>query len=308
MVTNLTDQPTAAAGPAAAIDGSVDPTSVAALAVTEGYYLMDLGSSTVLTGASVALPHAAASAVIDLSNDGRIWLSDAFWYSSGQYRSLTARSFPAGTTARYVRVRGGDPGGHVALGEVQLRTDADTFEDDLVGSAPQGFVVLPAGTPMVVVASGGVGLNSDRTVHLNDTSSTATAVMAISEPQNMTRNLAFALRPIRITAGFLISLDGRHSASYRSALQVGVFPDGSLRRWTGSAWVHLTGAGLIKNGQWAGIRLSANNSAAPIYVNGQLVSRVPTAAGTTSLTGIQVSSGGNAAVGDDVFIDNFAAS
>jgi BNR repeat-like domain len=308
LVTNLTYQPSPAAGPAAAIDGSIDAASVAEGAASDGYYLMGLGSSTVLTGASVALPHAQASAVIDLSDDGRIWRSYASWYSSGQYRSLTARPFRAGTTARYVRVRLSNAGGFAALGEVQLRTDASTFEDDLVGTAPQGFTVLPAGTPMVVVASGGGGLNSDRAVHLNDTSSKAVAVMAIAEPQSTTRNLEFALRPNQITTGFVISLEGLHGATYRRALHVGVFPDGSLHRWTGSAWVNLTGAGLIKNGQWAGIRISATNSAASIYVNGNLVSQVPTAAGTTSLTGIQVSSGGTVTVGDDVFIDNFRAS
>ena len=308
VVTDLTYQPSAAAGPAAAIDGSVDPTSVAARVASAGYYQMDLGSSTVLTGASVALPHALASAGIDLSSDGLIWHSSASWYSSGQYRSLTARAFPAGTTARYVRVRVSDAGGLAALGEVQLRTDANTFENDLVGTAPQGFVVLPAGTPMVAVASGGVGLDSDRAVHLFDTSPQALALMAISEPQSTTRNLEFALRPNRITIGLLISLEGRHGATYQRALHLGVFANGSLRRWTGSGWVALTGAGLIKNGAWAGIRIHANQSAASIYVNGQLVARVPTAAGTTSLTGIQVSSGGTASVGDDAFIDNFRAS
>ena len=38
------------------------------------------------------------------------------------------------------------------------------------------------------------------------------------------------------------------------------------------------------------------------------VSRVPLKAGTTSFTGIQVSSGGTAPVGDDMFIDQFRAS
>jgi hypothetical protein len=161
---------------------------------------------------------------------------------------------------------------------------------------------------MVAVASGGVGLDSDRAVHLFDTSPQALALMAISEPQSTTRNLEFALRPNRITIGLLISLEGRHGATYQRALHLGVFANGSLRRWTGSGWVALTGAGLIKNGAWAGIRIHANQSAASIYVNGQLVARVPTAAGTTSLTGIQVSSGGTASVGDDAFIDNFRAS
>jgi hypothetical protein len=46
VVTNLTDQPTAAAGPAAAIDGSIDPASVAARYANDGYYQIDLGGSS----------------------------------------------------------------------------------------------------------------------------------------------------------------------------------------------------------------------------------------------------------------------
>jgi len=309
VATNLTDQPTAAAGPAAAIDGSTDPASVAARNAGDGYYQIDLGSPNVLTGASVALPHSFASAAVDLSNDGVTWRTGVgAWYSSGQYRSLTDRPFPAGTAARFVRVRVTDVGGVTALGEVQLRTNASTFEDELVGAAPQGFVVLPTGAPLVTVAAGGVGLLSDRAARLNDTSSAAMAVMAISEPQGSTRNLELGLRSNRIATAFLITLDGRRGATFQMALHLGVFPDGSLRRWTGSAWVALSGAGLVNPASWAGVRINANLSGASVYVNGRLFSKVPLTAGTTSFTGIEVTSGGTKPVGDDMFIDQFRAS
>ncbi|MHB8185130.1 MAG: exo-alpha-sialidase [Dermatophilaceae bacterium] len=308
VVTNLTDRPTAAAGPAAAIDGSVDPVSAAVRYANDGYYQVDLGSPNVLTGASVALPRDRGSAAIDLSNDGRTWRTVAGWYSSGHYRSLTARPFPVGTAARYVRVRVTGIGGVTALGEVQLRTNASTFEDDLVGKAPQGFVVLPAGMPLVTVASGGVGLASDRAVRLNDTTSRAMAVMAVGLPQRTSRNLELGLRSNRVVSAFLISLEGRRGGIYQRALHLGIFPDGSLRRWTGSRWVNLSAAGLVKKTGWAGIRINANTSAAWVYVNGRLFSRVPLTPGTTSFTGIQVSSGGTAPVGDDMFIDQFRAS
>jgi hypothetical protein len=64
----------------------------------------------------------------------------------------------------------------------------------------------------------------------------------------------------------------------------------------------------VKKTGWAGIRINANTTAAWVYVNGRLFSRVPLKAGTTSFTGIQVSSGGTAPVGDDMFIDQFRAS
>jgi hypothetical protein len=309
VATNLTDQPTAAAGPAAAIDGSTDPASVAVRYANNGYYQIDLGSPNVLTGASIALPHSRASAAIDLSNDGVTWRSAAaLWYSSGQYRSLTDRAFPAGTAARFVRVRVTDVGAVTALGEVQLRTNASTFEDDLVGTAPQGFVVLPTWAPLVTVASGGVGLLSDRAVRLNDTSSAAMAVMAIAEPQRTTRNLELALRSNRIATAFLMTLDGRRGGTFQVALHLGVFPDGSLRRWTGSKWVALSGPGLVNPVSWAGVRINANLSGAWVYVNGRLFSRVPLTPGTTSFTGVELTSGGTKPVGDDIFIDQFRAS
>jgi hypothetical protein len=309
VVTNLTDRPTAAAGPAAAIDGSTDPASVAARYAPNGYYQIDLGSPNVLTGASIALPHSRASAAIDLSNDGVTWRSGAaLWYSSGQYRSLSARAFPAGTAARFVRVRVTDVGAVTALGELQLRTNASTFEDELVGAAPQGFVVLPAGAPLVTVAAGGVGMLSDRAARLHDTSSAAMAVMAASEPQKTTRNLELALRSNRIATAFLITLDGRRGATFQMALHLGVFPDGSLRRWTGSKWVALSGPGLVNPANWAGVRINANLSGASVYVNGRLFSKVPLTPGTTSFTGIELTSGGTKPVGDDMFIDQFRAS
>ena len=308
VVTNLTDRPTAAAGPAAAIDGSVGPSSAAVRIGNDGYYQIDLGSPNVLTGASIALPGSRSAATIALSNDGRTWRTVAGWVSSGQYRSLTARGFPAGTAARYVRVRVTGAGGVTALGEVQLRTNASTFEDDLVGKAPQGFVVLPAGAPLVTVASGGLGLASDRAARLHDTSSRAIAVLAVHEPQRRTRKLELGLRSNRIASAFLISLEGRRGAAYQRALHLGVFPDGSLRRWTGSRWVNLSARALVKKTGWAGIRINASTSGAWVYVNGRLFARLPLTRGTTAFTGIQVSSGGRAPVGDDMFIDQFRAS
>ena len=308
MITNLPDRPTAAAGPAAAIDGSVDPASVAARYANDGYYQIDLGGSNVLTGVSVALPRSRGSAAVDLSSDGRTWRTFAGWYSSGQYRSLTDRLFPAPISARYVRVRVTDVGGMTALGEVQLRTNASTFEDELLGKAPRGFVVLPTWAPLVTVVDGAVGLSSDRAARLNDTTSRAMAVMAIGEPQRTTRNLELGLRSNRVATAFLISLEGRRRGIYQRALHLGIFPDGSLRRWTGSRWVNLSAPGLVNRTGWAGIRINANTSGASVYVNGRLFSRVPLTPGTTSFTGIQVSSGGTAPVGDDMFIDQFRAS
>jgi hypothetical protein len=161
----------------------------------------------------------------------------------------------------------------------------------VVGRAPQGFVVLPAGTPLVSVASGGVGLSSDRAVRLNDTSSRAMAVMAIAEPQGTTRNLELGLRSNHVASAFLMTLDGRRGGTLQPALHLGVFPDGSLRRWTGSRWVALSGPGLVKATGWAGVRINANLSGAWVYVNGRLFSLVPLTPGTTSSTGIEVSSG-----------------
>ena len=54
--------------------------------------------------------------------------------------------------------------------------------------------------------------------------------------------------------------------------------------------------------------IKANLSGAWVYVNGRLFSRVPLTSGTTSFTGIEVSSGGTVPVGDDMFIDQFRAS
>ena len=306
--TNLTATPNAASGPMAAVDGNTDPYAAAVGTGTSGYYQVDLGGVTALTAGSVALPDAGQSAAVDVSTDGRSWRTVAGWTTTGQYRTLTTRSFAAGTTGRFVRVRVTSRAQAVRLAEVQLRTTASTFEDDLVGSAPLGFVTLPAGAQRVTVVGGGQGLNSDRAVRLHDVSSREQVVMAKALPMSTTRNLELALRSNRIASAVLITFDGRQGTTSRAALHLGVFPDGSLRRWTGSKWVALSGAGLVHQTGWAGVRINATTSGANVYVNGRLLSRVALTPGTTRLTGIEVSSGGTAPVGDDIFIDQFRAS
>jgi hypothetical protein len=308
LQTNLTAAPNAASGPMAAVDNNTDPYAAAVGTGTAGYYQIDLGGVTALTAGSVALPDPGQSAAVDVSADGRSWRSVAGWSSSGQYRTLTDRSFPAGTTGRFVRVRVTSRAQAARLGEVQLRTTASTFEDDLVGSAPLGFVTLPAGAQRVSVAGVGQGLNSDRAVRLHDVSNRERVVMAKALPVSTTRTLELALRPNRIASAFLITLDGRKGTASQVALHLGVFPDGSLRRWTGSRWLALSAAGLVHKTGWAGVRINATTSGANVYVNGRLFSRVPLTPGTTRFTGIEVSSGGTAPVGDDMLIDQFRAS
>jgi len=273
-----------------------------------GSFTVDLGGRNYLTGASLALPDAHQSAAVDLSDDGQTWRTIAGWTSSGDYRYLSDRAFPANTWARFVRVRVTSTNGRATLGELELRTNASTFEDDLAGYAPLGFVTLPKGAPRITVTDGGEGIASDRAVRLNDVSSREYPIMALGLPQRTSRNLELALRSNRVASAFLISLEGRRGATYQRALHLGVFPDGSLRRWTGAKWVNLSGPGLVHSTGWAGVRVNATTAGDSVYVNGRLFSRVPLTPGTTSFTGIQVSSGGTAPVGDDMYIDQFRAS
>ncbi|WP_141788952.1 exo-alpha-sialidase [Oryzihumus leptocrescens] len=307
VTTDMSDETSSESGPAAVFDGSVDPDAGAVAPGRTGTFTIDLGGTNVLTGASLALPDAGQSAALDLSNDGQTWRTVAGWVSAGNYAYLTDRGFAA-ASARFARVRVTSPNGPTRLAELELRTNASTFEDDLVGHAPQGFVTLPAGLPRVAVVGGGAGISSERAVRLNDISSKEYPVMAMGLPAKTTRNLELALRSNRVASAFLISLDGRKGTAYQRALHLGVFPDGSLRRWTGTKWVNLSGAGLVKSTGWAGVRINATTSGANVYVNGRLFSRVPLTPGTTAFTGIQVSSGGTAPVGDDMFIDQWRAS
>jgi hypothetical protein len=153
-----------------------------------------------------------------------------------------------------------------------------------------------------------VGLMVAGAVRLNDTSWRAMAVMAIAEPQGTTRNLEHSLRSNHVASALLMTLDGRRGGTFQPALHLGVLPDGSLRRWRGSRWVALSGPGLVKATGWAGVRINANLSGAWGYVNGRLFSQVRLTPGTTSFTGIEVSSAGTLPVGDDMFIDQFRAS
>ncbi|MGN6634605.1 MAG: exo-alpha-sialidase, partial [Oryzihumus sp.] len=301
--TDLTARPTPAAGVAAALDGSVEAQAGATRPGRSGSYTLDLGAPTALTGASVSLPQARQSAAVDVSTDGRTWRTVAGWVSTGDYRSLTDRSFGAGTTARWVRVRVTSTGAMTTLGEVELRTTASTFEDDVVGYAPQGYVVLPRSAPRVTVVDGGAGLSSDRAVRMHDVSTAETAVLAASAPLATTRSVELGLRPARIASAVLVSLEGRRGTAYQRVVHLGVFPDGSVRRWTGTTWARLSAPGLVRTASWTGFRVVASAAGADVYVNGHRLPRVPLAAGTTGFTGVQLSSGGLGPVGDDVYVD-----
>jgi len=285
------------------VDGSVEPDAGAVRRASTGTWTIDLGAANTLSGASVVLPVAASSANVSVSSDGVSWRQVAQWYSSGRYLSVTDRAFPAGVVARYVRFNVGSPQALVELAEVQLRTLPSTFEQDTVGTAPSSYVSVSAGSQSITVQANGAGWWSDRAVRLTDRSSAATAILAKSLPTTSTRTFSMLLKPITLRCAVVMTLNARKGTAFQKGLVVSVWPDGSVKRWDGTAWRLLAGAGRVRPGVWSAVRIQASTSGASVYVNGVLLGRVPVTAGTTAYTGVEVSSGGTAPVGDDVMMD-----
>ncbi|MGO4603845.1 exo-alpha-sialidase [Terrabacter sp. 2YAF2] len=307
--TDMVDRLTSASGPAAVVDGSIEPDAGAVRRARSGTLTLDLGGLSTLTGASLVLPVPGSSANAAVSSDGRTWRTVASWYSSGRYSLLTDRGFPAGVVARYVRFNVGSPQDLVELSEIQLRTLPSTFEDDAVGSVPAGYVAVSAGAPSVTVQGNAAGRSSDRAVRLTDRSSSATAIFAKSLPLTSTRTFSMMLNPVAIRCALVLTLNAYRGPVSQKGLMVSVWPDGSVKRWDGAAWKLLSGQGRVRAGTWSAVRIQASASGASVYVNGVLLGRVPVAAGTTGFTGVEVSSGGTAPVGDDVLLDEvYAAS
>ena len=236
----------------------------------------------------VHLPtRAHQSAAVDVSTDGRTWRTVAGWVSTGDYRSLSDRTFLAGTTARWVRVQVASTGATTTLGEVELRTTASTFEDDVVGYAPAGYVVLPRTAPRVTVVEGGSGpvqrpgRAAAGCVRRRDRRA-GRGRAAGDEPFGRARPASRQDRLgdpglTRGAAGHGIpagAAPGRLPGRQRAPLD-GLDVDAAL------------GARARAPGErWTGFRVVAAGAGADVYVNGHRLPRVPLAAGTTGFTGV----------------------
>jgi hypothetical protein len=119
----------------------------------------------------------------------------------------------------------------------------------------------------------------DRAVHLDDTSTTTAAILAVPGAAAAVRTLSFAVRPVAITNALVLTIQGNAGkVALPHPRAVAVFPDGRLCWLLGTTWRPLTGPGWVRDNVWSEESVVASR-AATIYVNAEGVYRVPMPAG-----------------------------
>ncbi|MDR7275480.1 discoidin domain-containing protein [Catenuloplanes atrovinosus] len=295
-----------------AFDGSTEYWSSAVKADGAGTYTINLDRRYPLTKIGLSLRNGrSASARVFVSPDFTTWTQVAA-PTNRTHLAMEYFTVPAGTEARFVRVEldataGCDAGlGSTCafLNEIELYSAINSFENDPVNNRPRGF------TDMVL------SWQTQRSTDLAGNSS-ASALRIIDQDANQhakvvwngaatgTKRLEFRIKPISLV-GQLFDVLGRTSAGTSvSAHHFAVQQDGSLARYTGTAWVTVTAPGVIPVGAWSTIVVTANVNTASLEVNGEPVATgLPRTTATTTLTGYSFASAGTAPVGDNFLIDD----
>ncbi|MCW2135815.1 discoidin domain-containing protein [Actinoplanes cyaneus] len=290
-------------GPAGAFDGSTDYWSSAARTDGAGTYTITLDREYQLTRLGLSLRNGTlASGRVYASADGVNWGNPIV--DAANRTHLALEYFTVTAKARYLKVEvdaGAD--GAAFLNELELYSTVNSFENDPVNNRPRGFNQL---SQTWVTRSGVDG--SSRALRLNDTATDAMAKAAWPvSTTSATRTLEFRANPVTLPNAFLFDVQGKAAdGTTVDAYHFAARADGSLARYTGSAWVALTGAGAVPAGRWSTIKVQASTTSATVSVGGTVVatSVPPTKAGTTGLLGYSFASSGTAPVGDQVVFDD----
>ncbi|NUP51128.1 MAG: hypothetical protein HOW97_28025 [Catenulispora sp.] len=313
--TNLTwtDPAHPRSGVAGAFDGSTDYwSSAVGSGAGTGSFVIKLDHAYDLTRVGLSLRNGRPeSARVYTSTDGVAWNGPVAQAAGRTDLALVYATLPSPATAGYVKIEvdpatACDPavGPSCAfLNEVELYSTTDSFENDPLGARPRGYT----GLDQTWISNYGINGSSTQALRLDDTSSSAMASATWPGTPSATKTLQFAAQPVTLPGGLLFNINGRNSSGAAvTAYHLGVFSDGSLHRYTGTAWVALTGPGTIPIGSWSTITLTATLTSATLSVNGtQVATGIPrTDTTATTLTGHTFTSAGTAPTGDDILIDD----
>ncbi|MBF9129653.1 exo-alpha-sialidase [Plantactinospora sp. S1510] len=311
MTTPVTGHPRARAD--GAFDGSTEYWSSAVDADSAGTFVLNLDRAYPLTKVGLSLRNGrAASGRVYASTDGVNWGQPIATATNRTH--LAMEYFPQTTpvSARYVKVEldattGCDSGlgsSCAFLNELELYSSINSFENDPVNNRPRGYTNIVQS--WATQRSGDLaGNDSASALRIVDTNPDAHSQVTWNGTAAASKTLEFRLKPVSLL-GFLFPVLGRNSAgSTVNAYHLAVAADGSIRRYNGSQWIALTAAGVVAEGRWHTIRVTATTSAATIALNGVTVaSNVPVTAAATTLTGYTFASNGTGTSGDDYLVDD----
>ena len=300
-------------GVAGAFDGSTEYWSSAAAAGDAGSMIISLDKTYEITKVGLSMRNGRPeSATVSFSTDGTTWSSPAATATNRTDYAIGYTTLATPQNAKYVKVNvdsttnceSGLGTSCAFLNELELYSTTDSFENDPLTNRPRGWSDLASCWVSTSNPS-----DSAHVLYCSDGSDTATATATLISTATTAKTVAFRVKPIGLNGAFLFNLLGRNSAGTQvNAYHLAVFPDGSIRRWNGSAWLTIAAAGTASIGSWSTISISATTGSANLTVNGTTVSALPPTSAAATLVGLGVSSGGGAPNADYFAIDDVTVS
>lgn len=183
---------------------------------------------------------------------------------------------------------------------------ARSYEVEAVGGLPSGCTT-PVGKGTAVVSAERGAHASQRSLLVNDASTTSHTVVACPLDAAPSTSLSFAVYPASLPNGFLVSVLGRWQGGASGVIyHLNVQSNGAIQWYDGTRWSPLAPAGTVALGAWNGVRIDGGALSGQVYVNDALVGTANRAGTGTvlDLTGYQFASNGTVPQGDKVFFDD----
>ena len=292
--------------PAGLADSSVEPDTGLVSPGTSGTYTLDLGNYSTVRGVGLAMPTAGAAATVQLSSDGVNWTSAATWARSDAYRALTDRRTTP-TRTRYIRVST-SASAQALVSEMRVYTDYETFETDIPDGQPAVLQASGTNTNATVMTKAGQGYQSTNGVRITDNSTVSMPRLTKTITPTWNTFTGFQVNPSSLKTAITITQSVRMpDGSLQRGMHLGLFPDGSVRRYNGSIWITVAPAGSVPLNQWSYFSVYTNHAGSEFNINGRLYSNLPRTYGTGgNFVETTISAGGTATVGDNFLIDDLS--
>lgn len=292
--------------PLGAIDGSTDWASAAVLRSPrgEGVYTVELDREYTLNQIGLALQYGVPGAArVEVSSDGSTWTEVV---DTGTITSYTQTYYPVrDVRARHVRVTVADtdPRAPEFLGELELYSTVDSFENDPVGQVPRGYT----GAIGASVTDFDVD-DSRHVMRLADAWTDKIASARWVSEAAVEQTLAFRVNSIGYARGFAFTtLGSTDGASNVPAYHLNIGADGSIGWYSYETrtWTKIAPAGAAPQRLWHEVRVEATLAGADVFLGGEQVGSVrPSTSGLTALTGHQFASSGTSSQYDHFLIDD----
>ncbi|WP_162606694.1 discoidin domain-containing protein [Jiangella asiatica] len=293
-------------GPLGAIDGSADWASAAVQGRPrgDGTYTVTLDRTYTLNQIGLHLQYGAPSAArVEVSTDGETWTEVL---DTGTVTTYALRYFELpDVEASQVRVTVADtdPQALEFLGELELYSTVDSFENDPVGQVPRGYTSAIGAT----VTDFDVD-DSRHVMRLTDAWIDKIASARWSSDPADEQSLAFRVNSIGYARSFAFTVLGSTAdAEDVPAYHLNVGSDGSIGWYSYETqiWTKLAPAGTAPQRVWHELRVDATLDGAEVFLGGESIGTVePSTLGITALTGHRFASSGTSSHYDHFLIDD----